>query len=395
MSVHPQTPLDWLTTALEQLDDQRLRRNLRVRSGPQSPTITCGAQTLAHFGSNDYLDLANDPRILRAVHAAVDHNGWGSGASPLISGHTEHHAALADALARFEQTEAAMLFTSGFSANAGIIPAVVERGDAIFADQKNHASLIDGCRLSGATISIYRHGDVAHLETLLQQSKSQGKKLVVTDSLFSMDGDFAPLNEIAALRERYGCMLLIDEAHATGVFGDHGRGVAEQMGVDSAVDIKIGTLSKALAGSGGFVCGQQKLIDWLTHRARSYVFSTSPPVAVVAAAATALEIVKQEPERRTVLLKRGDALRATLRNMGFNTGNSESHIVPIFIGSTDRAMDLSRQLLEAGFFVPAIRPPSVPDGECLLRVSLSCGHAPETIKALTETLSQLSVKAAV
>jgi 8-amino-7-oxononanoate synthase len=167
------------------------------------------------------------------------------------------------------------------------------------------------------------------------------------------------------------------------------------MGVGAANDIKIGTLSKALAGSGGFVCGQQKLIDWLTNCTRSYVFSTSPPVAAVAAAATALEIVKQEPERRTVLLKRADALRDALRNLGFNTGGSESHIVPVFIGSTDRAMDLSRQLLEAGFFVPAIRPPSVPDGECLLRVSLSYGHDPETIKALTETLSQLSVQAAV
>ena len=388
-------PLDWLRDALEQWDEQHLRRRLRVRSGPQQPTLTYGEKTFTNFGANDYLNLANDPRIAEAVRRAMDRQGWGSGASPLISGHTEQHEALAHALAQFEQTEGALLFTSGFAANAGTIPALVGRDDTIFADQKNHASLIDGCRLSGATIAIYRHGDVAHLETLLQQSKSQGKKLIVTDSLFSMDGDFAPLNEIATLRERYGCMLLIDEAHATGVFGDHGRGVAEQMGVDSAVDIKIGTLSKALAGSGGFVCGQQKLIDWLTHRARSYVFSTSPPVAAVAAAATALEIVKQEPERRRVLLKRGDALRATLRNMGLNTGSSESHIVPIFIGSTDRAMDLSRQLLEAGFFVPAIRPPSVPDGECLLRVSLSYGHDPETIKALSETLSQLSVKAAI
>jgi 8-amino-7-oxononanoate synthase len=313
----------------------------------------------------------------------------------LISGHTEQHAAFTEALAHFERVDAAALFSSGFAANVGTIPAIVGPDDFIFADQKNHASLIDGCRLSGATIAIYRHGDVEHLETLLQRSTPGGKKLIVTDSLFSMDGDFAPLVEIASLRERYGCMLLIDEAHATGIFGKSGRGVAEKMGVESAIDIKIGTLSKALAGSGGFVCGRQTLIDWLANRARSYVFSTSPPTAAVAAAAAALEIVQQEPKRRKIVVRRANALRKTLRDLGFNTGQSESPILPLYIGSTDRVLDVAQQLLEAGFFIPAIRPPSVPAGECLLRLSLTYGHDEATIAKLTETLSRLSVKAAV
>jgi len=395
MSENQQSPLDWLSGALEQLEEQGLGRQRRVRSGPQQPKVTFAGRSVVHFGSNDYLDLANDPRIVRAVCTAVERDGWGAAASPLISGHTEQHAAFAEALARFERTDAAVLFCSGFAANVGTIPAIVGPDDFIFADQKNHASLIDGCRLSGATIAIYRHGDVEHLETLLQQATPRGKKLIVTDSLFSMDGDFAPLVEIASLRERYGCMLLIDEAHATGVFGESGRGVAEKMGVESAVDIKIGTLSKALAGSGGFVCGRQALIDWLANRARSYVFSTSPPAAAVAAAATALEIIQQEPERRKIVFRRANTLRKTLRDLGFNTGQSESHILPLYIGSTDRVLDVSQQLLESGFFIPAIRPPSVPAGECLLRLSLSYGHDETTLAKLIETLSRLSVKAAV
>ena len=384
------SPLDWLRDALEQWDEQHLRRRLRVRSGPQQPTLTYGEKTFTNFGANDYLNLANDPRIAEAVRRAVDRQGWGSGASPLISGHTEQHESLAHALAEFEQTEAALLFTSGFAANAGTIPALVGRDDTIFADQKNHASLIDGCRLSGAAISIYRHGDADHLESLLQQSTNRGKRLIVTDSLFSMDGDFAPLKQIALLRERFDCMLLIDEAHATGVFGESGRGVAERMGVESCIDIKIGTLSKALAGCGGFVCGEQRLMDWLTNRARSYVFSTSPPAAAVAAANAALEIVKQEPERRTLLLERARALRDAVRELGFHTGETISQIIPLRIGSADRVMHFAEQLMEAGFFVPAIRPPSVPEGECLLRISLSYGHDESTISHLIDALSRLS-----
>ncbi|MBC19583.1 MAG: 8-amino-7-oxononanoate synthase [Planctomycetaceae bacterium] len=384
------SPLDWLSGALRQWDARHLRRKLRVRNGPQQPTIVFGGKTLAHFGANDYLNLANDSRIVQAVQTAMTRHGWGSGASPLISGHTEQHAEVAEAVARFEQCDAALLFSSGFAANAGTIPALVGRDDAIFADQKNHASLIDGCRLSGAPISVYRHGDAEHLELLLQRSNCNGKRLIVTDSLFSMDGDFAPLQQIAQLRERFNCMLLIDEAHATGVFGASGRGVAERMGVESSIDIKIGTLSKALGGCGGFVCGQQSLIDWLINRARSYVFSTSPPAAGIAATATALEIVRQEPQRRKLLLERATALRDALRTLGFKTGETESQIIPLRIGPADRVMEITQQLLEAGFFVPAIRPPSVPEQECLLRISLTYGHNETTIARLIDTLGRFT-----
>jgi len=384
------SPLDWLRESLEQLEQGGLRRDLRVRSGPQRARALLDAREFVHFGANDYLDLAADRRVVEAACGVASESGWGSGASPLISGHTEHHKKLADALARFERVDAALLFASGFAANAGTIPALVGPGDSIFADQKNHASLIDGCRLSGASIKIYRHADANHLESLLSQSTEGSKRLIVTDSLFSMDGDFAPLAELADLRARYGCMLLIDEAHATGVFGAEGRGVAEMMDVEEAIDIKIGTLSKALGASGGFICGRQSLIDYLANRARTYIFSTSPPAPAVAAAAAALQIVEQEPQRRETLRLAARTLRRKLSTAGWKIADSESQIIPLRVGSIDRVLSLGKRCAEDGLFIPAIRPPSVPEGECLLRLSLCYGHGERMLEQLIESLSPLA-----
>ena len=362
-------------------------RTRRVRSGLQSGAD--GSQGgIVDFGSNDYLGLANDPRLAEAAANACRDHAWGSGASPVVSGRTEWHAELERQLADFEQAEAAMLFPSGYAANSGVIPALVGERDAILADAKNHASLIDGCRLSRAERFIYRHNDADHLGELLKKAGGYRRQLIVTDGLFSMDGDFAPLVEISELAERHGAMLLVDEAHATGVWGDHGRGSVEHFGVDHSATLRVGTLSKALGSIGGFVVGDQRLIDWLYNRARPYVFSTAPPAAIAAAGLAALQIVRQEPERRQRVVSLAEGLRARLQARGWSTGDSTSQIVPIRVGGPEAAVALSQRLAKLGVFAPAIRPPSVPEGESLLRISLSCAHSEEDLERLLEGLGE-------
>jgi 8-amino-7-oxononanoate synthase len=385
------TSLGWINAALADLDQAGLRRTLATREGPQRAEIVLNGATLINFGSNDYLGLAADPRLAAAVREAVAGEGWGSGASPLVTGRAGPHRELEAALAEFEGTEAALLFASGFAANAGTIQALVGRGDAVYSDAKNHASIIDGCRLSGAEVHVYRHGDCNHLATLLKQTDDRyRRRLIATDALFSMDGDLAPLAELAELAARRSAMLLVDEAHATGVFGPGGRGVAEELGVEQRVGIRIGTLSKALGSVGGFVCGRRPLIDYLANRARSYVFSTAPPAAAAAAARVAVSIVVDEPQRRTVLRARAAKLRATLRRQGWNIGQSESQIIPIIVGAADRTMWLAGRLRDQGLLVPGIRPPSVPAGQSLLRLSLNWGHTPTAIDRLTAALAELA-----
>jgi 8-amino-7-oxononanoate synthase len=374
MSKNSSSPLDWIDAELSELAQDGLRRSLRTRAGVQGATITLDGRELINFGSNDYLGLAADGRLVAAARNALDSDGWGSGASPLICGRSAAHARLEKALAEFEGSQAALLFPSGFAANAGTLAAVVGRDDVVFSDASNHASLIDGCRLSRATIRVYRHGDYEHLRMLLEQSRSARRRLIVTDSVFSMDGDLARLDQLATLRDEFHCMLMVDEAHATGVFGKSGRGVAEHFGVEQQVDIKVGTLSKALGGAGGFVCGSQALIDWLLNRARPYVYSTAQPPAVSAAALAALCIVQSEPQRRFELLQRAADLRAQLAAQGWRQGTSASQIIPIYVDDAHRVMELSARLADQGFFVPGIRPPTVPPGQSLLRVSLCHGH---------------------
>ena len=388
----PHNPLSWIDDELAALEQKHLRRRLIVRNGPQSARSSIGGCELVNFGSNDYLGLAADPRLARAVTEAIVTEGWGSGASPLVTGHAALHRQLEERLAAFEGTEAALLFSSGFAANSGAIAAMVGPGDAVYCDSKNHASLFDGCRLSRADVRVYPHGDCRRLAALLDASKQRGRRLIVTDALFSMDGDLAPLVELANLAEKCDAMLMVDEAHATGVFGSHGRGVAEQLGVEDRVHVRVGTLSKALGCVGGFVAGNQPLIEWLVNRARPYVFSTAAPAAMSAAAVAALDIVEQEPQRRETLLVRANSLRAELAQRGWNTGSSASQIVPIIVGDPERAVSLSLRLQEHGFFVPAIRPPTVPDGEACLRISLTAGHTEEMIAALVENLGEAKSK---
>ncbi|HEY3391937.1 MAG TPA: 8-amino-7-oxononanoate synthase [Lacipirellulaceae bacterium] len=422
MKEMPHDPLAWIDVELGRLDRAGLRRRLAMRQGRQTARIVINGRELINFGCNDYLGLAADERLIAAATRAAEREGWGSGASPLVSGRSESHAALERELAEFEATEAALVFPSGFAANAGIIPALVEDEDAIFGDAKNHASLIDGCRLSKATRFIYPHGDCAALEKLLQSADRFRRRLIVTDTLFSMDGDLAAVAELAELARKYDAMLMVDEAHATGVFGENGRGVAElqdagcrmrdagkergasEAGFDAIaglpssapfsdfherVHIRVGTLSKALGSGGGFVCGRRSLIDWLANRARSYVFSTAQPPATSAGALAALEIVRTEPHRRERLLASALELRFRLQDQGWDTGRSESQIIPIAVGDAKLTMELAGRLREAGFFVPGIRPPSVPEGESLLRISLCFHHTAEMVDGLVGALGRL------
>jgi len=385
-----QDRLAWIESRLEVLEHEGLRRRLVARDGQAGVTAVIDGRELLNFGSNDYLNLAGNVRLAEAVARAVREEGWGSGASPLVTGRSRLHRQLEERLAQFEGCQAALLFASGFAANAGTVPALVGRGDAVYSDAANHASIVDGCRLSRAHVHVYPHVDCDALEAMLREHAGHGgRRLIVTDGLFSMDGNLAPLVRLAELADEFQCMLMVDEAHATGVFGPGGRGVSEYLGVEDRVDVRIGTLSKALGCHGGFVAGSGQLVDWLANRARSYVFSTAPPAATCAAALTALEIVQSEPERRQTLLARAAELREQLRDQGWQVGRSESQIIPLVAGTAQRTMELSAALRERGLLVPGIRPPTVPEGQSRLRISLSCGHTLEMIARLVEVLGEL------
>lgn len=381
--------LAWIDAELESLAANQLLRQLRAHEGPQTALLRLGGRELINFSSNDYLGLAADARLARAVVEAARGEGCGAGASPLVFGRGAWHQRLERRLADFEQTEAAIVFSSGFAANLGAIAALVGPRDVVFSDALNHASMIDGCRLSQAVVKVYPHGDLGRLAELLQTAHAHRRRLIVTDGLFSMDGDLARLAELAHLAERYDCMLMVDEAHATGVLGRLGRGAAEQLGVHERIDVRVGTLSKALGSAGGFVCGRRSLIEWLLNRARSYVFSTALPPAACAAAVAALDIVRDEPQRRQGLLERAAGLRARLQAQGWNVGPTASHIIPVIVGDPGRAMDLSAALARRGVLAPAIRPPSVPAGQSRLRISLTFGHTPEMIEAFERSLAEL------
>jgi 8-amino-7-oxononanoate synthase len=381
-------PLRWIDQQLIELEESTLRRKLAVRSGPQmGHQIEYDGKQLVNFGSNDYLGLAADPRLLQAALTAMQHSGWGAGASPLVTGRGQWHAVLEQALAAFEETEAALLFPTGYAANVGTIAALVGQGDAVYSDAKNHASIIDGCRLSGAQIHVYPHNDCEALEEMLKNGgPAFRRRLIVSDSLFSMDGDIAPLGDLGRLAAEYDAMLMVDEAHATGVFGDHGRGIGEQLYAEQGIHVRVGTLSKALGSLGGFVAGPRRLIEYLVNRARPYIFSTAAVEALAGAALEALKIVQTEPGRRQTLLQRAEQLRERLWRDGWWLGATQSHIVPIVVGDPAEALRMAAGLRQLGFFVPAIRPPSVPEGEALLRISVTLQHNETMLEQLADAL---------
>lgn len=383
-SLQTRSALDWIDDELAELDAAQLLRRLQTTERVGAGRCRIEGRELVDFGSNDYLGFATDPRVCNAARAEL--SAWGSVASPLLGGHTLAHERLAQQLADFEGTESALVFASGYATNVGTITALVSQGDVVYSDSLNHASIIDGCRLSRATIRRYPHGDVSTLAEMMAGDTQFARRLIVTDSLFSMDGNWAPLVELTELAEQYGAMLMVDEAHATGVFGPTGRGLCEELGIEDRVHVRVGTLSKALGSVGGFVCGSQSLTQWLLNRARPFIFSTAHPAAACEAAAEALSIVESEPQRGRELQQRATQLRARLQQQGWDLGPSASQIIPIMVGDADKALELASKLRDAGFYVPAIRPPSVPKGQSRLRLCLSWGHSNEMIDRLVEAL---------
>lgn len=380
--------LAWIDDEAATLFREGLVRRLTVQ-GPSTPgRLETSRRWLRNFASNDYLGLASDPRIVAAATEAAARYGWGSGASALVCGWREPHERLARELAEFEQTEAAVLFPSGYAANLGAITALVGAGDAVYSDRLNHSCLIQGVRMAGASLRVFPHNDPNRLDSMLTRDHGRFRRsLIATEGVFSMDGDLAPLADLADLAQRFGAMLLVDEAHGTGVFGPGGRGASEVYGVADRVDIKVGTLSKALGSIGGFVAGSKRLIDHLVNRAPTLIYSTSLPPAAAAAASEALRIVRDEPGLRQRVFDHGENLRAGLERIGRRSVSSRGPIVPFVVGDPSIAVALSRFLATAGYLVPAIRPPTVPAGTSRLRVSLSAAHDSRMVTSLLGVLA--------
>jgi 8-amino-7-oxononanoate synthase len=358
---------------LEELRDRGLHRRLRLVEGPQGPRVLLDGRPVLLLCSNNYLGLADHPKVRRAAAEAALHWGAGAGASRLISGHMEPHRRLEERLAAFKGYEAALLFGSGYLANVGAISALAGRGEVVFSDELNHASIVDGCRLARAETFVYRHADVEHLAWGLERAGGRGA-LIVTDGVFSMDGDVAPLEALVETARRHGCRLMIDEAHATGVLGPGGRGAVAAAGLGGEVDLIVGTLGKALGSYGAYVCADRELRDYLLNAARSFVFSTAPPPPVVAAAQAALELLEAGPRRVERLGANAAALREALAAEGLEVERSECQIVPVEVGDAGRTMELSERLLERGVFAQGIRPPTVPEGSSRLRLTVMATH---------------------
>jgi 8-amino-7-oxononanoate synthase len=378
--------LHFIADELAEIRAAGLERPRRLRTGRQGAEVVLDGRPLLNFGANDYLGYAGDVRLAKAAAKASCADGFGAGASPLVSGHSRAHEALERAIARLLGAAAALVFPSGFAANAAVLAALVGPGDFVASDERNHASIIDGCRLSRARVGVYPHRDMAALDALLAGAGSARRRLVVTDTLFSMDGTIAPLADLCAVARRHDAILMADEAHATGVFGRRGSGLVEETGTAAGVHVRVGTLSKALGAAGGFVAGHADLVHWLRHRARAWIFSTAHPPAVAGAATRAIELLEAEPARRAELRERAAAFRGLLADAGVDTGGAEAQIVPVVAGPPEAAVDLAARLADAGFFVPAIRPPSVPAGKSLVRASLSWLHTAADLERLAAAL---------
>lgn len=378
---------------LQALHARALHRKLREIGTPQGPEVRIVGRELVNFSANDYLGMAADPILRQAAIAAIEEFGVGAGASRLISGTQSPHVVLESTLAKWKKVPAAICFSSGYAAALGTIPAFASKQDVIVLDKLCHASLIDGARLSGATLRVFPHNHLGKLESHLEWARREypdARVLVVTESVFSMDGDRAPLRELVELKKRFGAKLLLDEAHAVGVVGPQGRGLAAELGLEEQIDVQMGTLSKSLGVSGGYICGSRTLIDWLINRARSFIFSTAPPPALAAAATAAIRfLVSEDGEaRRKLLWRRVVQFRKMLPGGDF--GKPGGAIIPWLIGDEREALDLSQALQKEGFFVPAIRFPTVAKGSARLRITISAAHSALQTASLAEALGRLA-----
>lgn len=388
--------LAYLTATLDELRAKGTHFRLRILDDQQAPVCHYDGRQVINLASNNYLGLCNDPRLIEAALKATRELGVGSGAVRTIAGTMRIHMDLEEKIARFKNAEACVVFQSGFAANAGTVSAILGKDDFILSDELNHASIIDGARLSRAKIKVFRHKDVAHCEELLKEvAKEPGHKLVITDGVFSMDGDIGPVDKLGALAEKYGAIMMVDDAHASGVLGRNGRGSVDHFNMHGRVDVQVGTLSKAIGALGGYVCGSKDLIDFLYHRARPFLFSTSHPPSVAATCIAAFGILEQEPERIDRLWSNTRYLQGELRRAGFNVGGintpaTETPITPVILGEGRTAMDFSRALFEEGVMGTGIAFPTVPEGKARIRLIVTSEHTKAQLDQALETLERVA-----
>ncbi|MCC6544455.1 MAG: 8-amino-7-oxononanoate synthase [Nitrospirae bacterium] len=379
---------------LRELKDSHLLRVLKRVDSAQSSRIIIEGKEYINLCSNDYLGLADHPSLKEAVIESVKKYGTGAGASRLVSGNMELHETLEGATAQFKGTEDALLFNSGYMANTGIIQALASEGDAIFSDELNHASIIDGCRLSKAKVFIYRHKDAGHLRSLIMQTTEKGnrayrRRIAVTESVFSMDGDIVPLNDIVKVIEEFEGILIVDDAHATGVLGRSGRGSFEHFGVNNSSHIQMGTYGKALGSFGAYAAGTSLLKNYLINKARTFIYTTALPPSVMAASIAALRILQNDEELLEVLWVTTRLFRDGLSALGYNTMQSETPIIPIYVGDTEKALRFSQRLFDEGIYAAPIRPPTVPEGGCRIRTTVTAAHSLEDIERSIEVFKNV------
>jgi 8-amino-7-oxononanoate synthase len=384
---------------LSELRERALLRKLREFDSPQQPDLELAGRKLVNFSANDYLGLATEPALREAAKAAIDEYGVGAGSSRLICGTLSPHIRLEQKLAEWKRCEAALTFSSGYAAAVGTLGALLRKDDVLILDKLSHASLIDGAKLCGAHVRVFPHNHLGKLESHLQWAREhypEARVIVATESVFSMDGDWCPLPEIVEIKERYGALLMLDEAHAVGVIGDQGRGLADKLGVSHVVDIQMGTLSKALGGSGGYICGSRSLIDLLINRSRSFIYSTAPAPALAAAATAAIQfLMSPAGDRRRQMLRTNLAQFAECMPQMFPEGRKvQSAIFPVIVGSSERAMHAARAMADKGYYVPSIRYPTVPRDSARLRVTISARHLPEQIDGLCTALRTITAQRA-
>ena len=375
-----QDPLTYLSRELDSLREQGLYRSLRVLEGRQQTTAQFDGRTVVNLSSNNYLGLTTHPKLIARALAATEQFGAGSGSVRTIAGTMRIHLELEERLATFKHTEAVVVFQSGFAANAGTVAAILNKEDVVVSDELNHASIIDGCRLSRAAIKVFPHKDVDAARKVLQDLPATQRKLLITDGVFSMDGDVGALPGLCDLAEEFGCIMMVDDAHASGVFGRNGRGTIDHFQMHGRVDIQVGTLSKAIGALGGYVAGSRALIEFLYHRARPFLFSTSHPPAVTAACLAALDILEQEPEIIERLWENTRFFKSGLQQLGFNTGLSESPITPVIAGEGSRAMKLSDRLFEEGVFAQGIAYPTVARDKARVRTIVTATHTRDELQ---------------
>ena len=374
---------------LQALAHQHLLRELTLITSPSAPVISMEGREVLHFASNNYLGLANHPHVKLAAMKAIEDFGVGAGASRLISGTMTPHFQLERDLAQLKGVEASLTYSSGYATNIGIIPTLAKTNSLILADRLCHASLIDGCRLSRAGLRVFHHNDLDHLKRLLSKKSSHAATLIITEGVFSMDGDLAPLPEMSRLAEEFEATLLVDDAHGTGVMGSTGRGTVEYYGLDPDLILHMGTLSKAIGSSGGFVAGSKNLVAYLINTSRSFMYTTAPPPALAAAASAALAIIQQEPQRRMKLWRNRELLHTRLVAMGFKLTDTKSPILPIILKDPELAVQMSHRLKEEGVWIPAIRPPTVPKDSSRLRITVTAEHSFEHIETALRALRKV------